>query len=509
MPGKIFVFLSVLATFSGAPVQAARPNVLLIVSEDNGPELSCYGDPCARTPNLDQLARDGVRFQHAFVPYSVCSPSRACFLTGLYPHENGQVGLATHKFSLYQPDTPNIVTLLQREGYRCGLAGKLHVNPQSAFPFDFTAISHANFNREQGADDYIAAAREFWSHESEKPWFLSVNFPDAHLPFLRQVDGQPEHTQKGDDVKMLPWVGADSPRLRELMADYYNCISRLDNWTGRLLQALQESGFRDNTLVIYIGDHGAQFPRGKGTVYESALRIPMIVRWPQEATPGTVREELVSTLDILPTVLTAASAPMPSDLSGRALQPLLKSQPLEEWRKYLFGMTTGSFPGNCYVQHSVRDRRFKLISNPQHGTENLIARSYLNETHPFFVISGVTPAERLNVSPTTETAFRLWERPSRYELYDLESDPHEWRNLAEDPHYDEDRNRLIGVLNDFQSRTGDPFQNPNHLAAFIKEQHTNDDMKYRHQQNFRWSYVRDFHTWRQQIKKPETDAPSR
>ena len=96
MAGKIFVFLSVLATLSGAPVQAARPNVLLIVSEDNGPELSCYGDPCARTPNLDQLAQDGVRFQHAFVPSSVCSPSRACFLTGLYPHENGQVGLATH-----------------------------------------------------------------------------------------------------------------------------------------------------------------------------------------------------------------------------------------------------------------------------------------------------------------------------------------------------------------------------------------------------------------------------
>ena len=109
-----------------------RPNVLLIVSEDNGPGLGCYGDSYARTPNLDRLASEGVRFENAFVPYSVCSPSRAVFLTGLYPHQNGQIGLATHKFAMYEDDTPNVVAWLKAAGYRTGLIGKLHVNPENA-----------------------------------------------------------------------------------------------------------------------------------------------------------------------------------------------------------------------------------------------------------------------------------------------------------------------------------------------------------------------------------------
>ena len=109
---------------------AERPNILFIVSEDNGPELGCYGDPYARTPNLDRLASQGVRFQNAFVPLSICSPSRAAFLTGLHPHQNGQIGLATHKFAMYRKDTPNIVTLLKAAGYHTGLIGKLHVQPR-------------------------------------------------------------------------------------------------------------------------------------------------------------------------------------------------------------------------------------------------------------------------------------------------------------------------------------------------------------------------------------------
>lgn len=155
----------------------AAPNILLIVSEDNGPELGCYGDPYARTPHLDRLAADGVRFENAFVPYSVCSPSRACFLTGLHPHQNGQIGLATHKFAMYREDTPNLVTLLKPAGYHTGLIGKLHVNPESAFPFDYRAISSSNFQRQSSVAEYAASAAEFFAQAiaADKPWFLSVN----------------------------------------------------------------------------------------------------------------------------------------------------------------------------------------------------------------------------------------------------------------------------------------------------------------------------------------------
>jgi N-sulfoglucosamine sulfohydrolase len=131
---------------------APKPNILLIVSEDNGPQLGCYGDPYAQTPNLERLSSQGVRFNRAFVPQAGCSQSRASFLTGLYPHQHGQIGLATWRFRLYREDTPNLPRSLKAAGYRTGIIGKLHINPESAFPFDFHEITGANFNRKKLSD---------------------------------------------------------------------------------------------------------------------------------------------------------------------------------------------------------------------------------------------------------------------------------------------------------------------------------------------------------------------
>ena len=233
-----------------------RPNLLLIVSEDNGPDLGCYGDPYAQTPVLDRLASDGVRFARAFVPYSVCSPSRACFLTGLYPHQNGQIGLATHHFAMF-PGVKTLPALLQANGYRTGMIGKLHVNPEAAFPFDFRKIKSANFGR-RNMREYADAASEFFNQDSDQPFFLSINYPDAHFPLHRQQFGLPKRPINADDVRPLPWVGVDSPRLRKFTADYYNCLRRLDDGIGMLLEELAASGRAENTLIVYIGDHGAR-----------------------------------------------------------------------------------------------------------------------------------------------------------------------------------------------------------------------------------------------------------
>ena len=492
--GLAFVLLAI--WFASLGQAATRPNILLVVSEDNGPELGCYGDPYARTPNFDMLASEGIRFEHAFVPYSVCSPSRACFLTGLHAHQNGHIGLATHKFALYSPDTPNAVTLLRPAGYRTGIIGKLHINPASAFPFDFKSIPGANFNRKVKAEDYVGAAASFWSQSGEAPWFLSINFPDAHLPFLRQAGGRPATVQTGKDVQMLPWVGAESERLLEVMADYYNCMARLDDWIGLLLRALEESGEADDTIVIYIGDHGAQFPRGKGTVYEGGLRVPFIVRWPGHIQSGSVREELVSTLDILPTLLRAASIRAPDGLAGRALQPLWSVSGPRQWRQHIYAMTTGSFPRNCFVQQSIRDTRYKLIASPLPGTENLIAGSYLNEDHPHFVISGVRTNERQQVARHVEAAYGRWERPPRYELYDLQQDPHEWHNLADATECTKIKARLITALEQFQRQSRDPFLDQTNVESFVKEQLANRNFGYRKQKDFRWSYLDLFAQWR-------------
>jgi arylsulfatase A-like enzyme len=259
----------------------AQPNILLIVSEDHGPELGCYGDPYARTPHLDRLAAEGVLFQRAYVTQAGCSQSRSSILTGLYPHQNGQIGLATWGFRMYCDQTPNVPRSLKAAGYRTGIIGKLHVNPHSAFPYDVQEIPRGNFARNDLAD-YARHAESFFQAD-DRPFFLHINYPEAHDPFLTQVDGLPEHPLTAADVRSLPHFGIDPPELRQLVADYYNCISRLDSLIGDLLAALDRSGKADKTLVIFLSDHGIDLLRGKRTCYEGGTRVPLIVHWPGKA----------------------------------------------------------------------------------------------------------------------------------------------------------------------------------------------------------------------------------
>lgn len=493
--------LLALALASGVAIPAGLsaerlPNILWIVSEDNGPELGSYGDPFARTPNLDRLAAEGVRFANAFVPYALCSPSRAAFLTGLHPQQNGQLGLATHHFEMYRHDTPNIVTRLRPAGYYTGLIGKLHINPAEAFPFDFQSVNLSNFQRKEPADAYVRKAEEFWKEAGDRSWFLSVNFPDAHLPFIRQAHGSPAHPQAAADVKPLPWVGADSERLRELTADYYNCMARLDDSVGLLLDALKKSGAAGNTLVVYFGDHGAQFPRAKHTVYDAGLRIPLLIRWPGHTLSGMVRSELVSTLDLLPTVLKAASLPF-NELPGRALQPLFGADRPAIWREYIHAVTTGGNARTAFVQESVQDSRWKLISSPPQSVRNGAALSALGTVDaPPYIQTGLVAAEFAALTPLVREAYERWISPPRYELYDLENDPHEWRNLADDPGMARIKARLIAALESHQKKIADPFMDQRNVDAYVREQIANRETNYRRNPAFHWKHVRAFREWR-------------
>ena len=233
-------------------------NVLLIISEDNGQHLGCYGDPNVATPNIDRLASEGVRFEHAHTTQAVCSPGRASIFTGLYPHQCGQLGLATHKYAQYEA-FPNLFSILKAEGYRTGLIGKLHVNPESDFPIDMwwndkDYISFGNRDVRK-----MAEIADTFITESSAPFFLTVAYPDAHLPFLRQQVGIPEVPYEADDVTVPLQVGIDSPRLRQHAADYYNCMSRLDTAVGLLLGKLDDAGKTDDTVDPFvIGAHNVR-----------------------------------------------------------------------------------------------------------------------------------------------------------------------------------------------------------------------------------------------------------
>lgn len=462
------LLVALLAAVSAAADE--RPNILLIVSEDNGPELGCYGDPYVKTPVLDALADQGVRFENAFVPQAGCSQSRAAFLTGLYPHQNGQIGLATWKFRMYREDTPNLIGRLKQAGYRTGILGKLHVNPEQAFPFDMHKIPSANFAR-QNLGDYAKHAEAFF-RAGDEPFFLSVNYPDAHRPFLTQVDGVPEHPLTGDDVKPLAYFGLDTPQLREQTADYYNCLNRLDSLIGELFASLDRSGKAGNTLVIYLGDHGADLLRGKRTSYEGGVRIPLIVRWPGAAKsdaaksgaakPGQVRPELVSTIDLMPTLLAIAQAQPVDDLPGRSLLPLLRNEETS-WRTHLFTEYHLHSAHNFYPQRTVRNDRFKLIQNLMPGETNPGVRYTLDR---FF--EGLAATIEAAPEPV-RSAYKRMEAPPEFELYDLRADPFEFRNLAENPQYAEPLAELKSQLSEWRRRTGDPLLRPENLARLKAE----------------------------------------
>lgn len=436
-----------------------KPNVLLIVSEDNGPQLGCYGDAYARTPNLDRLASEGVRFNRAFVPQAGCSQSRASFLTGLYPHQHGQIGLATWGYRLYREDTPNIPRNLHAAGYRTGIIGRLHVNPESAFTYDTVEIPNGNFSRIHLAD-YARHAEAFFKG-GDQPFFLHINYPDAHDPFLPQVDGLPKNPLNGKDVKSLPYFGIDPPELRQLVADYYNCISRLDSLVGDLLAALERSGKTDNTIVIYMGDHGPDLLRGKRSCYEGGTHIPLLIRWPGKAKPQ-VRDELVSTIDLMPTVLAACGAPAVPGLPGMTLQPLLTNESVN-WRTHLFTeFHTHAAAANFFPQRALRSDRYKLIENllPDEANPDM---EKIDKEFPFVAAAVAAAPEQVRA------AYQLQQKPPRYELYDLQTDPFEFHNLAASSDH-------AAVLDDMEQRlqtereqTHDPLLNPDNLTRLKAE----------------------------------------
>ena len=448
--------------------ESQNQNILLIISEDNGPEIGCYGTTIA-TPNLDQLASEGTLFENAYVPQAGCSQSRAALLTGLYPHQNGQIGLATWNYEMISSDIPNVVNTLKENGYRTGIIGKLHIKPKAAFKFDYKAIAKSNFQRTD-MNLYAEKASEFFN-STDKPFYLQVNYPDAHRPFIKQINGIPKKPLKVSDVTPLPFVGINHPEIRQQTADYYNSIMRLDHYVGDLLEALEKSGASENTIVIYIGDHGADLPRGKRTCYEGGVRIPMIIRWPQ-AKENQRRSELVSTLDLFPTICDIAKIKAPKSLVGQSLKEIIHGKN-QAWRKVMITEYHVHSNHNPWPQRAIRNERYKLIFNPLAGEVNPGYDFTISKK--FF---GVSESNLLDASTEeVRLAYKNYRKPPLFELYDLKEDPYEFKNLAKDPKYSKELKQLNDLLLQWQKESEDPFffSKPSRkLFNLIRESGTKD-----------------------------------
>ena len=450
------------------PVEQPPPlNVLLITADDLGLQLGSYGDEVIETPNLDSLAASSVQFEVAYVAQASCSPSRSAIFTGLYVHSNGQFGLTNASdFSLHPHlHDATIPNILKGGGYRTGIIGKLHVDPVDKFQWDLRSTVDG-----RDVKGMAAAAEEFIADSEEDPFFLMVSYIDPHAyrerdpqtreiigdwTFLDRVDGIPETLVVPSEKTVLPFQRIDTPEQRARVAGYYNEVQRLDVGVGLLLEGLERAGRSGDTLVIMTGDHGPPFDRGKTTVYEGGVRVPFLVRWPGVSTPAR-SAAMVSTVDILPTILDATGVPAAVEMQGMSLRPVLDN-PDAQWRDYLVAEFHMHGPP-WFPRRAIRDSRFKLI-------HNLLAAS----ASPRPVIDGdrgyATSREARYEGTPIRHAFDILANPPEFELYDLEEDPWEFRNLSEEPEHAETLNRLQTALEDWRRATDDPLLDP----AFMEE----------------------------------------
>lgn len=437
---KIFVVISLLWAFAACVASAGSGNVLLYVVDDQGTtDAGCYGNPAIKTPGLDTLAAAGTRFTHAFCTSASCSASRSVILSGQYNHANGQYGHqhSYHHFSSF-PNVKSMPVLLAEQGYRTASAGKYHVAPEEVYHFEQYIKGPSPAQMADKCRNLIAA-------ESDQPFFLYFCTTEPHRPFKREGSD----TFDPADVIMPPYL-PDTPECREELAKYYGSVQRADSGLVRLIEILKATDHWQDTLVIYISDNGIAFPGAKTTLYEPGMRLPCVVRNPRAAKTGVVTDAMVTWADLLPTVLEFAGAPAKGPrLHGRSFLPVLESSHTEGWDEVYASHTFHEIT-MYYPMRVVRGRKYKLIWNIAYGLEYPFASDlFASATWQSVLTSGSDTYAKRKIDAYLH-------RP-KFELYDLETDPHEVVNLADSSKHAEVLAELKGKLKAFQKRTKDPW----------------------------------------------------
>ncbi len=409
-----------------SPADSAPPrNVLLLIGDDLGRQLGGYGDPDAMTPNIDRLAAEGVRFSHAFAAVSSCSPSRSTIYTGQFVHTNGQYGLAhaAHHGRTHE-GIKSIPSYLNEAGYRTGIIAKLHVEPASVYPFTDNLGGEG-----RNVSDLAARARKFFADCGEKPFFLAIGYTAPHRGKQGFDNGE---NRPGvvpavfDPAKLaVPGFLPDLPEVREDLADYHQSVNRLDQGVGMILKVLEESGQAGRTLVIFLSDNGLPFPGGKTELYDPGIHLPLIVRSPPGTKRGIVNAAMVSWVDLLPTVLDWAGVKPPKGLPGRSFLPVLEQEKPEGWDEIHASHIYHEIP-MYYPMRAVRTRTHKLIRNLAHELPAPVA-SDLTKGASW---QAIWKRRVTHLGGRTMDAYV--HRPLE-ELYDLDKDPLETKNLAADP----------------------------------------------------------------------------
>ncbi len=473
--GTSYILSGCALSAQSRPATRRKPNIVFIMTDDHAAHaMSCYGSRINKTPNLDRLAKEGMKFTNCFCTNSICAPSRATILTGKYSHLNGVINNAV-AFEGRQQTFPK---LLQQAGYETALIGKWHlISDPTGFDYwnilpgqgEYHNPEFIEMGRRAKYDGYVTdiitdkCIEWLMNREGDKPFCLlyhhkaphrhwqpdekhTAMYEDADIPVPQTFDDDwssrspaahqqemtIEHHLVDRDLKVEPPAGLSGPALKRwkyqrYIKDYLRCIASVDDNVGRFLDYLDKAGLTDNTVVIYtsdqgffLGDHGWF---DKRFMYEESLRMPLLVRYPPLIRPGSINTDIVLNIDFAPTLVDLAGAPAPADMQGYSIRPLLRGRTPTDWRRSMY-YHYYEYPGWHSVKrhYGVRTQRYKLM-------------------HFYYDIDA-------------------------WELYDLQSDPDELQNVYDKPTYAQVVNNLKAELRRLQHLYGDSDESAQH---FVKE----------------------------------------
>ncbi|MDX2031165.1 MAG: sulfatase [Blastocatellia bacterium] len=444
------LWLIVLLLSTQALAQSAtRPNVVLIIADDLAWEDSgAYGNPKVGTPNIDRLAREGMKFTRAFVTISSCSPSRSSLITGRYPH-------STDAEQLHWPLPPEQVTFVEKlkaAGYWTAASGKWHLGEAIKNRFDLVDDpGEAGFQTDpktgkmlakddSGAAGWLPVMRQ---RPKDRPFFLWFAALDPHRDYAENSIAKPHNPA---DVIVPPHL-PDTPEVRYELALYYDEITRLDDNVGKVIAELERQGVADNTLILFMSDNGRPFPGAKTTMYDTGIHTPLLARWPKGIKRGSVAEGLVSSVDLAPTILQLTGVAIPATVQGRSFAAILKN-PKARIRDAIYAEKNW----HDYEDRvrALRTERFKYIRNDYPdlaGTPSADA----GRSPTMDAIRRLHKAGKL-----TAQQARIFLKPRPVEeLYDITADPQELDNLATNPRYAKTLAELRERLNAWGRETND------------------------------------------------------
>jgi len=486
---RILAFIGLFLLAAPVEAAAAAHNVVVIVADDLGFQTGCYGNTAIKTPNIDRLAASGTRFTRAYCTTASCSASRSVLMTGLVNHATGHYGHehGYNHFSTFD-NVRSLPVMLAEHGYRTCSIGKYHLSPEPVYHFQEYRNEGVQGNR--NAVRMAQNAKAFIAEDDSNPFFLYFCTSDPHRGggpdrFSNLTnDGEPVDypgvtpvVYDPDEVEVPAWL-PDQPEVRAELAAYYQAVSRVDQGLGVLLDALEETGHSDDTLVMFLSDNGPPFPGAKTTLYAPGMNLPLIVRNPEQTRHGIATDAMVTWADITPTVLDyvgiAPADALAKRVAGRASpneatdavgrRARAGSEPTFHGRSFLSILDQEDPAGfdEVYASHTFHEitmyypmrvivsGRFKCILNLAHQ----LPYPFASDLYASPTWQGIL--ERNDPMLGNRTVDSYLHRP-RYELFDIEADPDEVRNLSDDPNYAGVLSELQAKLRSWQEKTGDPW----------------------------------------------------